>query len=84
MKFTIGISGSWFTGRPCLDGIILEVRDGNYESANVLAIFCGDYQTGRVRSSGRYMWLKLPETFPSVFDASYTGKLDDVTGTYDA
>ena len=69
--------------RPCLRGYFLEVRDGNYESANVLGVFCGDYLTGVVRSSGRYMWLKFSPFRQYTFSASYNSKLHNVTGTYD-
>ena len=46
----------------CIWGFNLEIRDGSNQSTNLLGEFCGDYGTGVVRSSGRYMWLKFIRT----------------------
>ena len=65
---------------PCLWGSNLEIRDGNNQSANFLGEFCGDYGTGVVRSSGRYMWLKLMRKELYDFAAFYTDRSNDETG----
>ena len=82
MNFTMYRSS--LTPGPCLRGYFLEVRDGNNQAGNVLAIFCGDYLTGVVRSSGRYMWLTFSVSLEYLFSATYTGKLHNVKGTCDA
>ncbi|PFX14080.1 hypothetical protein AWC38_SpisGene21794 [Stylophora pistillata] len=59
---------------PCVWKEYLEIRDGNNQSANVLGVFCGEYKTGLVRSSGRYMSLRF---FPHKlynFTAYYTSR----------
>ena len=67
--------------RLCLWGFNLEIRDGSSQSTNLLGEFCGDYGTGVVRSSGRYMWLKFIRTdlynYISVF---YTARSINETG----
>nr|XP_058942961.1 uncharacterized protein LOC131771203 [Pocillopora verrucosa] len=60
--------------RLCLWGYNLEIRDGSSQSTNLLGEFCGDYGTGVVRSSGRYMWLKFIRTDLYNFDVFYTAR----------
>lgn len=68
---------------PCLHDTYLEVRDGHNQSANLLAIFCGNHVTGFVRSSGHYMWLKLSsERRRYEFERSYLGKAINEAGEY--
>ena len=67
---------------PCIEEQFLEVRDGHNESANLLGIFCGGYTTAVVRSSGRYMWLKLSPGSRYALVAYYSGKVMSRTGTY--
>lgn len=67
----------------CIRGRLFEVRDGYNQAANVLGIFCGDYFRGIIRSSGRYMWLQFSSFNLYRFRAVYTGKLLNVTGSYD-
>ena len=64
----------------CLFGSNLEIRDGSNQSANFLGEFCGDYGIGVVRSSGRYMWLKLMRKELYDFAAFYTDRSNDETG----
>ncbi|KAJ7378872.1 hypothetical protein OS493_020477 [Desmophyllum pertusum] len=64
---------------PCLDGIYLEVRDGDKQSANLLGIFCGSHVTGVVRSSAHNMWLKFSPYPGYKFGAFYSGKGINVT-----
>ena len=64
----------------CLWGSNLEIRDGVNHSANFLGEFCGDYGTGVVRSSGRYMWLKFSRKYDYNFAAFYTGRSNNETG----
>ena len=70
LNFTIR---SYFP-QTCLWGFNLEIRDGRNQATNLLGEFCGDYGTGVVRSSGRYMWLKFIRTdlynYISVFYAA--------------
>ena len=66
--------------RLCLWGFNLEIRDGSSQSANLLGEFCGDYGTGVVRSSGRYMWLKFIGTALYNFDVFYTARSINETG----
>ena len=77
LNFTIR---SYFP-QTCLWGFNLEIRDGRNQATNLLGEFCGDYGTGVVRSSGRYMWLKFIWTdlynYISVF---YTARSINETG----
>ena len=77
LNFTIR---SYFP-QTCLWGFNLEIRDGRNQATNLLGEFCGDYGTGVVRSSGRYMWLKFIRTdlynYISVF---YTARSINETG----
>ena len=77
LNFTIR---SYFP-QTCLWGFNLEIRDGRNQATNLLGEFCGDYGTGVVRSSGRYMWLKFIQTdlynYISVF---YTARSINETG----
>ena len=66
--------------RLCLWGFNLEIRDGSSQSTNLLGEFCGDYGTGVVRSSGRYMWLKFIRTDLYNFDVFYTARSINETG----
>ena len=66
--------------RLCLWGYNLEIRDGSNQSTNLLGEFCGDYGTGVVRSSGRYMWLKFIGTGLYNFDVFYTARSINETG----
>ena len=66
--------------RPCLWGYNLEIRDGSDQSTNLLGKFCGDYKTGIVRSSGRYMWLKFFGKELYNFNVNYTGRSINETG----
>ena len=70
---------SWSPGR-CLRGSYLEIRDGSDQSANLLGVFCGNFRTGVVRSSGRYMRLNFIENLSDNFAAFYTGRLHNETG----
>ncbi|RMX51856.1 hypothetical protein pdam_00018482, partial [Pocillopora damicornis] len=63
----------------CLWDLNLEIRDGSNQSANFLGEFCGDYGIGVVRSSGRYMWLKLMRKELYDFAAFYTDRSNDET-----
>lgn len=68
---------------PCLYDTYLEVRDGHDQSADLLAIFCGNHITGIVRSSGHYMWLNfLPDRSRNYFEGYYLGKAKNETGEY--
>ena len=64
----------------CVWGFNLEIRDGSNQSTNLLGEFCGDYGTGVVRSSGRYMWLKFIRTDLYNFDVFYTARSINETG----
>ena len=64
----------------CLWGLNLEIRDGSNQSTNLLGEFCGDYGTGVVRSSGRYMWLKFIRKDTYNFAVFYTGRSISETG----
>ena len=64
----------------CLWGFNLEIRDGSNQSTNLLGEFCGDYVTGVVRSSGRYMWLKFIRKELYNFAVFYTGRSISETG----
>ena len=64
----------------CQWGFILEIRDGSNQSTNLLGEFCGDYGTGVVRSSGRYMWLKFIRKEAYNFAVFYTGRSISETG----
>ena len=64
----------------CLWGFNLEIRDGRNQATNLLGEFCGDYGTGVVRSSGRYMWLKFIRTDLYNFDVFYTARSINETG----
>ena len=65
----------------CLWGFNLEIRDGSNQSTNLLGEFCGDYGTGVVRSSGRYMWLKFIQTnFYNYISIFYIGRSINETG----
>ena len=66
--------------RLCLWGFNLEIRDGSSQSTNLLGEFCGDYGTGVVRSSGRYMWLKFIGKGLYNFDVFYTARSINETG----
>ncbi|KAJ7378871.1 hypothetical protein OS493_020476, partial [Desmophyllum pertusum] len=77
MNFTM--QSDYFYLTPCLDGIYLEVRDGDKQSANLLGIFCGSHVTGVVRSSGHNMWLKFSPHRGYKFGAFYSGKAINVT-----
>ncbi|KAJ7385624.1 hypothetical protein OS493_015212, partial [Desmophyllum pertusum] len=78
LNFTMQSDSFYLT--PCLDGIYLEVRDGDKQSANLLGIFCGNHVTGvTVRSSGHNMWLQFSPYRGYQFGASYSGKAINVT-----
>ena len=65
----------------CLWGFNLEIRDGSNQSTNLLGEFCGDYGTGVVRSSGRYMWLKFIRTnFYNYISIFYIARSINETG----
>ena len=64
----------------CIWGLNLEIRDGSNQSTNLLGEFCGDYGTGVVRSSGRYMWLKFIRADLYDFDVFYTARSINETG----
>ena len=64
----------------CLWDFNLEIRDGSNQSANFLGEFCGDYGIGVVRSSGRYMWLKIMWKRLYDFAGFYTDRSNDETG----
>ena len=66
---------------PCLWDEYLEIRDGNNQAANVLGVFCGDYKTAVVRSSGRYLWLRFFPWRTYNLSAHYSGKSFNQTGT---
>ena len=66
--------------RLCLWGFNLEIRDGSSQSSNLLGEFCGDYGTGVVRSSGRYMWLRFIGADLYNFDVFYTARSINETG----
>ena len=66
----------------CLWGFYLEIRDGSNQSTNLLGEFCGDYGTGVVRSSGRYMWLKFMRTDLYNFAVFYTARSINETGMF--
>lgn len=68
--------------RLCLAGFSLEVRDGSDQSANLLGEYCGDYGTGVVRSSGRYMWLKFIRKDLYNFCAFFDNRAHNETGMY--
>ena len=76
LNFTIR---SYFP-QTCLRGFNLEIRDGSNQATNLLGEFCGDYGTGVVRSSGRYMWLKFIATGLYNFDVFYTARSINETG----
>ena len=77
LNFTIR---SYFP-QTCLRGFNLEIRDGSNQATNLLGEFCGDYGTGVVRSSGRYMWLKFirPDFYNSI-SVFYTARSINETG----
>ena len=66
---------------PCLWDEYLEIRDGNNQAANVLGVFCGDYKTAVVRSSGRYLWLRFFPHRMYNLSAHYSGKSFNQTST---
>ena len=76
LNFTIR---SYFP-QTCLWGFNLEIRDGRNQATNLLGEFCGDYGTGVVRSSGRYMWLKFIRANLYNFDVFYTARSINETG----
>ena len=77
LNFTIR---SYFP-QTCLWGFNLEIRDGSNQATNLLGEFCGDYGTGVVRSSGRYMWLKFIRTdFYNSISVFYTARSINETG----
>ena len=65
---------------PCLWDEYLEIRDGNNQAANVLGVFCGDYKTAVVRSSGRYLWLRFFPQRMYNLSAHYSRKSFNQTG----
>ena len=65
---------------PCLWDEYLEIRDGNNQAANILGVFCGDYKTAVVRSSGRYLWLRFFPRRMYNLSAHYSGKSFNQTG----
>ena len=67
--------------RPCVRDYYLEIRDGNNQSANILGVFCGDHKTTVVRSSRRYLWLKVFPSFEYGLNGYYMGRSFNQTST---